>query len=340
MTVKTKIDVHARTLSMEFRDNLVHPTEDHSLCSMDVIDELVEKYNQFDSSSNNMKILVEISNMFESRQQTKAGTDLANLMSTSDPFPVIVANNLDQEQEEKLLTVLQQHKKSIGWKLSNLPGINPSICMHIIMMEEEARPIRQQQRRLNPTILDVMKKEVTKLLATGIIYPISDSNWVSLIQVVPKKSRIIVTKSQHDEMVLTRIQNSWRVCIDYRKLNQATCKDHFPLPFLDQILKKLAGKSHYCFLDGYSRKSFGLYNAPSTFKRCMLSIFSGLLEECIEVFIDDFTVYADTFEACLNNLSHVLKRCVETNLVLNYEKCHFMVTKAIVLSHMVSNRGI
>ncbi|RDY12517.1 hypothetical protein CR513_02672, partial [Mucuna pruriens] len=81
----------------------------------------------------------------------------------------------------------------------------------------------------------------------GIIYPISDSNWV-----VPKKSGMTVTKNQHDEMVPTRIQNSWRVCIDYRKLNQATRKDHFPLPFLDQILEKMAGKSHYCFLDGYS----------------------------------------------------------------------------------------
>ncbi|RDX61406.1 hypothetical protein CR513_60360, partial [Mucuna pruriens] len=132
-----------------------------------------------------------------------------------------------------------------------------------------------------------MKKEVTKLLAIGIIYPISDSNWV-----VPKKSEMTVTKNWHDEIVLTRIQNSWGVCIDYRKLNQAARKDQFPLPFLDQILEKQARKSYYYFLDGYSgymqihiapedqhkttftcpfgtfaytRISFGLYNAPSTF---------------------------------------------------------------------------
>ncbi|RDX81007.1 hypothetical protein CR513_38372, partial [Mucuna pruriens] len=90
--------------------------------------------------------------------------------------PAIIADNLHREQEEKLLKVLQQHKKAIGWKLSDLLGINPSICTHRILMEEEACPIRQQQRRLNPTILDVVKKEVTKLLAAGIIYPISDSN--------------------------------------------------------------------------------------------------------------------------------------------------------------------
>ncbi|RDX97294.1 Retrovirus-related Pol polyprotein, partial [Mucuna pruriens] len=198
-----------------------------------------------------------------------------------------------------LLEVLRQHKKAIGWKLSDLPGIYPSICMHKILMEEEIKPIRQQQRRLNPTILDVVKKEVTKLLAAGIIYPISDSQWVSLVQVVPKKSEIT-----QDELVPTRIQNSWRVYIDYRRLNQTTRKDNFPLHFIDQILEKLVGKSHYCFLDGflgymqihiaredqhkttftcplgtfgYTRMPFGLSNASSTFQRCMTSIFSDML---------------------------------------------------------------
>ncbi|RDX94083.1 Retrovirus-related Pol polyprotein, partial [Mucuna pruriens] len=288
-------------------------------------------------------------------------------LDSEQQLPVIVASNLLPEQEEELLKVLRQHKKAIGWKLSDLPGINPSICMHRILMEEDIKPIRQQQRRLNPTILDVVKKEVTKLLAAGIIYPISDSQWVSPVQVVPKKSGMTVTKNRQDELVPTRIQNSWRVCIDYRRLNQATRKDHFPLPFIDQMLEKIAGKSHYCFLDGfsgymqihialedqhkttftcpfgtfaYTRMPFGLCNAPSTFQRCMMSIFSDLLQDCMEVFMDDFTVYAESFDACLNNLSKVLKRCTDTNLVLNFEKCHFMVTEGIVLGHLVSNRGI
>ncbi|RDY00100.1 Retrovirus-related Pol polyprotein from transposon 17.6, partial [Mucuna pruriens] len=234
-------------------------------------------------------------------------------------------------------------------------------------MEEETNPIRKQQRRLNPTILDVVKKEVTKLLVAGIIYHISDSQWVSPVQVVPKKSGMTVIKNQHNELVPMRIQNNWRVCIDYRRLNQATRKDHFPLPFIDQILEKLSGKSRYCFLDGFSgymqihiapedqQKTtftcpfgtfaytfipFGLCNAPSTFQHCMTSIFSDLLQECMEVFMDDFTVYAESFDACLENLSKVLKRCVDTNLVLSFEKFHFMVTEGIVLGHLVSNRGI
>ncbi|RDX70982.1 Retrovirus-related Pol polyprotein, partial [Mucuna pruriens] len=218
-------------------------------------------------------------------------------------------------------------------------------------MEEEFEPIRQQQRRLNLTILDVVKKRVTKLLAAGIIYPISNSQWVSLVQVVPKKSKMTVIKNLQDELVPTRIQNSWQVFIDYKRLNQATCKDHFPLPFIDQVLEKLAGKSHYCFLDRflgymqihiapedqhkttftfpfgtcvYSRMPFGLCNALNTFQHCMTNIFSDLLQECMEEFMDDFMVYADSFDACLENLSKVLRRCIDTNLVLNFEKCHFM----------------
>ncbi|RDY05959.1 hypothetical protein CR513_10136, partial [Mucuna pruriens] len=138
-----------------------------------------------------------------------------------------------------------------------------------------------------------------------------------------------VMKNQHDELVPMRIQNSWRVCIDYRKLNQETCKDHSPLPFIDQVLEKLAGKSYYCFLDGFSKymqihiapedqhkttftcpfgtfaytcMSFGLCNTLSTFQHCMTSIFSDLLQDCMEVFMDDFIVYANSFDACVNEM--------------------------------------
>ena len=100
--------------------------------------------------------------------------------------------------------------------------------------------------------MEDVKKEVTKLLQAGIIYPISDSTWVSPVHVVPKKSGITVVKNEKNELIPTRIQNSWRSCIDYRRLNQATRKDHFPLPFMDQMLDRLAGKSHYSFLDGFS----------------------------------------------------------------------------------------
>ncbi|XP_057740464.1 uncharacterized protein LOC130957630 [Arachis stenosperma] len=176
---------------------------------------------------------------------------------------------------------------------------------------------------------EVVQKEVMKLWQGGVIYPISDSPWVSPVHVVPKKGGITVVPNERNELIPTRTVTGWRMCIDYRKLNEATQKDHFPLPFMDQMLERLAG-----------RMPFGLCNAPATFQRCMLSIFSDMIEKFIEVFMDDFSVFGDSFTSCLNHLTLVLKRCQETNLVLNWEKCHFMVTGGIVLGHKISNQGI
>ncbi|CAH9092572.1 unnamed protein product [Cuscuta europaea] len=214
---------------------------------------------------------------------------------------------------------------------------------------------------------DVVKKEVIKLLDAGIIYPISDSRWVCPIHVVPKKGGFTVVPNEHNELIPTRLVTGWRMCIDYRKLNKVTNKDHYPLPFIDQLLERMANHSHYCFLDGFSgyfqimihpddqekttftcaygtfafrRMSFGLCNAPGTFQRCMMAIFSDLIEEIMEVFMDDFSVYGTSFDSCLDNLDKALSRCQEANLVLNWEKCHFMVTEGIVLGHKISSKGI
>ncbi|KAK2369206.1 hypothetical protein QL285_082354 [Trifolium repens] len=199
------------------------------------------------------------------------------------------------------------------------------------------------------------------------IYPISDSPWVSPVHMVPKKGGITVTKNEKNELIPTRNVTGWRMCIDYRRLNQATRKDHFPLPFMDQMLERLAGQAYYCFLDGYSgynqiavdpadqekttftcpygvyayrRMPFGMCNAPATFQRCMFAIFSDMIEKSMEVFMDDFSVFGKSFDDCLNNLDAALKRCVETNLVLNWEKCNFMVTEGIILGHKISKKGI
>ena len=101
-------------------------------------------------------------------------------------------------------------------------------------------------------MMEVVRKEILKCLDNGIIYPISDSSWVSPIQVVPKKSGITMVANENNELVLTRVQSGWRVCIDFQKLNAATRKDHFSLPFIDQMLERLAGRAYYYFLDGYS----------------------------------------------------------------------------------------
>ena len=180
---------------------------------------------------------------------------------------------------------------------------------------------------------------------------------MSPAHVVPKKAGVTVTTNEKGEEIQTRLPTKWRVCIDYRKLNSATKKDHFPLPFIDQILDRLAGSNYFCFLDGYSgynqiaihpddqekttftcpfgtfafrRMPFGLCNAPATFQRCMTAIFSDFLGDSLEVFMDDFSVFENDFETCLSHLTNILEVCVRKRLVLSWEKSHFMVREGVV----------
>ncbi|RVW69665.1 Retrovirus-related Pol polyprotein from transposon 17.6 [Vitis vinifera] len=188
-------------------------------------------------------------------------------LEEDEKCPVVVSSNLTSDQEDSLLGVLRKCKKAIGWQISDLKGISPLVCTHHIYMEEDAKPVRQPQRRLNPHMQEVVRGEVLKLLQAGIIYPISDSLWVSPTQVVPKKSGITVIQNEKGEEVSTRPTSGWRVCIDYRR-----------------------------------RMPFGLCNAPATFQRCMLSIFSDMVERIMEVFMDDITVYGSIV------LGHVISK--------------------------------
>ncbi|KAI3782083.1 hypothetical protein L2E82_12115 [Cichorium intybus] len=165
-------------------------------------------------------------------------------LGNEETLPVIVSNKLTEKEEEELINLLKRYKKAIGWTIADIKGLSPSLCMHKILMEDDYKPSRQPQRRLNPPMMEVVKKEIMKLLNARMIYPISDSKWVSPVQVVPKKAGVTVVENEDGDLVPTRVQNGWRVCIDYRKLNAATRKDHFPLPFIDQMLERLAGKSH------------------------------------------------------------------------------------------------
>jgi hypothetical protein len=190
---------------------------------------------------------------------------------------------------------------------------------------------------------------------------------VSPVHCVSKKGGLTVVKNEKNELILQRTVTGWRICIDYRKLNKATKKEHFPLPFIEEMLERLANHTYFCFLDGYSgfmqipihpddqhkttftcpygtfayrRMPFGLCNAPASFQHCMMAVFSEFIEEIAEVFMDDFSVYGKMFMHCLANLDKVLTRCAEVDLVLNWEKCHFMVKQGIVLGHVISERGI
>ena len=184
---------------------------------------------------------------------------------------------------------------------------------------------------------------------------------------MPKKGGTTLIKIDNNTLLPSRTVTGWRICIDCRKLNKATRKDHFPLPFLDHMLDRLARHEYYYFLDGYfgynqiaiapedqekttfkclygtfafRRMPFRLCNTPSTFQRCIMPIFSDMVEKTIKVFMDDFSVLGSSFDDCLEKLRTVLVKCKETNLMLNWEKCHFMVQEGIVLGHRISTRGI
>ena len=164
---------------------------------------------------------------------------------------MIVSASLTAAEEDKLLRVLRDHKDVLGWSLADLKRIRPSMCMHRIPPEDGHKPSVEAHRRLNPTMKEVVRKEVLKLLDARVIYPISDSAWVSLVQVVPEKGGTTVIKIENNTLFPSITVTGWRICIDYRKLNKATRKDHFPLQFLDQMLDRLARHEYYCFLDGY-----------------------------------------------------------------------------------------
>nr|GEU33807.1 reverse transcriptase domain-containing protein [Tanacetum cinerariifolium] len=233
----------------------------------------------------------------------------------NDNLQVIIAKDLSMEEKTALIT-----------------GIDPEFYTHKILMEEDFEPAVQHQRRVNPKIHDVIKNE-----------------------------------NEENELILTHLVTGWRVCIDYRKLNEATRKDHFPPPFMDQMIERLAWNEYYCFLDGfigylqipidpkdqekttftcpyrmftYRRMPFGLCNAPGTFQRCTMSIFHDMIEKTMKVFMDDFSVFNNSFQIRLSHLERMLKRCEDTNLCLNWKKSHFMVKEGIVLGHTISKEGI
>ncbi|CAN6677795.1 unnamed protein product [Malus baccata var. baccata] len=262
-TARTKIDVFKGTLTMEFdgevidfnlSESIKFPKNDHSCFSIDIIDDLAQDFLdclERDTLETTIAQGIGQKSGFAVPRSVEEA-EIAPVLELkplpdhlkyvflgyNETLPVIVSSSLTAIEEEKLIRVLKEHKTAIGWTLADIRGISPTTCMHRILLEEGAKPTREAQRRLNPPMMEVVKKEIIKLLDCGVIYPISDSRWVSPVQCVPKKSGVTMVKNAENELVPTRIQTGWRVCIDYRKLNATTRKDHFPLPFIDQMLER------------------------------------------------------------------------------------------------------
>nr|GEU56597.1 retrovirus-related Pol polyprotein from transposon 17.6 [Tanacetum cinerariifolium] len=209
-------------------------------------------------------------------------------LEETDKLPVIISKVLKDEEKYTLLKVLKSHKRAIAWKISDIKGIDPCFYTHKILMEDDFKPAVQHQRRVNPKIHKVIKKEVIKLLDAILIYLISDSPWIPIDPQDKEKTTL-------------------------------TCP-------------------YETF--AYRRMPFSLCNALGTFQRFMMAIFYDMVEKMMEVFVDDFSVFGDSFSSCLSHLDKILQRCEDTNLVLNWKKCHFMVKEGILLDHKISKSGI
>ncbi|KFK22159.1 hypothetical protein AALP_AAs43032U000600 [Arabis alpina] len=359
-----RITLRVGDLEMKFDiDQVVQkPTIDGQTFYVDTLDDITQEVFNEDYPIDPLERTL-VNSVIETGQLEDASKGYAKLMNDTELVKQVVANvelaGVSEKSER-----LRKYRKAVGYSLDDMAGISPDLCMHRIHLEEGAKTSVEHQRRLNPNLHKGVKKEILKLLEAGIIYPILDSPWVSPVHVVPKKGGVTVVKN---ELIPTRTVTGHKMCIDYRKLNAATRKDHFPLPFIDQMLERLANHPYYCLLDGYSgffqipihpddqekttftcpygtfaypRMPFGLGNAPATFQRCMMSIFIDMIEDYMEVFMDDFSVYGSSVKECLGNLEKVLARCEEKHLVLNWKKYHFMVNSGIVLGHKVSEAGI
>nr|GEU88786.1 reverse transcriptase domain-containing protein [Tanacetum cinerariifolium] len=238
------------------------------------------------------------------------------------------------------------------------------LLLEAFLNDDRSLPSPNQEMYL-PQIQKELKFVKPKMINLQLMSLLSP--WVIPVHCVLKKGGFTVVENEVNELIPTRLVTGWCVCIDYRKLNEATCKDHFPLPFMDQMLDRLAGNKYFCFLDSFSgyfqilidpkdqekttftcpygtfayhRMPFGLCNAPGTFQRCMMAIFHDMLKKTMEVFMDDFSVFGNSFGTCLSYLDRMLKRCEDTNLCLNWEENHFMVKEGIVLCHKISKNGI
>ncbi|GJY33320.1 reverse transcriptase domain-containing protein [Tanacetum coccineum] len=365
-TARALIDVYGEEITLRFNDEAItfkvgqtsrySYNNSESVNRIDVIDVSCEEYAQEvlrfsdSSTSGNPTPSLDpiISTSFPSLTPFEGGDFILEACLTNDSIPPGIDDaDFDPEGDLLLLEKLLNDDPS-----SPLPPKE----LHF----EELKTIKSSiddppelELKDLPSHLEYAFLEGTDKLPVIISKELNDEEKAALLKVLKSHKRAIAWK-------ISDIK-------DYRKLNDATHKDHFPLPFMDQMLEHLAGNEYYCFLDGFSgyfqipidpkdqdkttftcpygtfayrRMPFGLCNAPGTFQRCMMTIFHDMIKETMEVFMDDFSVFEDSFSSCLSHLDKMLKWCEDTNLVLNWEKCHFMVKEGIVLGHKISKSGI
>lgn len=264
-----------------------------------------------------------------------------------EPRPIKVGSQLSKEEVAQYRDLVMEYRDIFAWSYKDLKGIPPEIVQHEIPLFPNAKPVRTKERRMNPRLQLIVKAELEKLLEAGFIKPVEITDWVSPMVLVKKKN------------------GKLRVCIDYRCLNKVTQKDHFPIPFIFQILDEVSGEELYTFMDGYAgynqmgihpkdwhktafttpwgtficlKLPFGLCNGPSSFQRGVTFIFSDLLHKSMSVFIDDFSVQTSKISH-LTAVKECFLRCQKNGLSLNPTKLYLAVERGVLLGYVVSKAG-
>ncbi|GKC92708.1 reverse transcriptase domain-containing protein [Tanacetum coccineum] len=365
-TARALIDVHGEELTLRVNDEAIMFKFGHtSRYSRNFYDETVHQVNIIDVSYEEYaQEVVGFSDSLTSGNPTPSDPIIASSSPSFTPFEELdfileeietflrtpeELSNLDDDYYDMEGDILYLEKLLNEHPSSNLPPMKNDDLkqVDVTMMKPSIEEPPELKLKDLPSRLEYAFLEGTDKLPIIISKELKDEEKVALLKVslvhfVPKKGGMTVVENEDNELIPTRLVTGWRICIDYRKLNDATRKDHFPLPFMDQMLEHQEKTTFTCPYGtfAYRRMPFGLCNAPGTFQRCMMAIFHDMIEETIEVFMDDFSVFGDSFSSCLFHLDKMLKRCEDTNLVLKWEKCHFMVKEGIVLGHKISKSEI
>ncbi|BFI32702.1 hypothetical protein MPTK2_3g07970 [Marchantia polymorpha subsp. ruderalis] len=268
-------------------------------------------------------------------------------MRTGNIRKIKMGSQLEDDEIREYGKLVDEFSDTFAWSYDELKGIPREMVEHSIPLIPGSRPVRQKERRMNPQLQLLVKSELERLLQAGFIKPVEITDWVSPMVLVKKKN------------------GKLRVCVDYRRLNACTQKDHFPLPFITLVLEEVGGHARYSFMDGYSGYNqisiarqdvhktafttpwgtfvwvvmpFGLCNAPATFQRLVTYIFSDLLYKSMTVFIDDFSTQSSIGEH-LQCVREALIRCRKMQLALNPEKTFLGVQRGVLLGYVVSEKG-
>nr|GEV11975.1 reverse transcriptase domain-containing protein [Tanacetum cinerariifolium] len=353
-TERALIDVYGEELTLRVNDESItfkvgqtskySYNDAESINRIDVIDVACEEYIQevlefFDKSKsvNPTPISDPIIALSSPSLTPFEGVDFileeieACLTSKLIPFG-IDDTDLDLEGDIRLLEELLNNDPSLSPLPSKALNLEEIKTIKSSIDEPPELELKELPSHLEYAFLEGIDKlpEGIKLLDDGLIYPISDCPWVSPVHCVPKKSGMTIVENEDNELIPTR--------------NEIYCfLDGFSAYFQNPIDPQDQEKSTFTCPYGtlaYRHMPFGLCNAPGTFQRCMMAIFHDMIEKTMELFVDDFLVFADSFSSCLSHLDKMLQMCEETNLVLNWDNCHFMVKEGIVLDHKISKSGI